>query len=386
MKRGLSNSIRKACMSDKRLLPFSLLCELTFHCPLQCPYCSNSTSYLHWLKKELSTEEWIRVLKEAQKLGILQVYFSGGEPLVRKDLITLIRTAHDLGFYSNMSTGGTLIHKELLKKIKEAGLDSIQLSIQDSRPESADLISGGKQSFEKKIKAARLIVELEIPLGINVVIHRHNIERISEIIDFAANLGAQRLELANTQYYGWALLNRKMLLPSKNQVEKAAKEASRAKEKYKGKMEILFVIPDYYSPFPKPCMQGWGKIYMTVSADGTVLPCQSARDIRSLNFPNIRSDNLENIWWNSEAFNKFRGTDFLPEPCKSCPRKEIDFGGCRCQAYLLTADAAATDPACVYSPFHSIIERIIQENDSKGQPSSDTRFIYRNLKNSKALS
>lgn len=373
-------------MSDKRLLPFSLLCELTFHCPLQCPYCSNSTSYFHWLKKELSTEEWIRVLKEAQKLGILQVYFSGGEPLVRKDLITLIRTAHDLGFYSNMSTGGTLIHKELLKKIKEAGLDSIQLSIQDSRPESADLISGVKQSFEKKIEAARLIVELEIPLGINVVIHRHNIERISEIIDFAANLGAQRLELANTQYYGWALLNRKMLLPSKNQVEKAAKEASRAKEKYKGKMEILFVIPDYYSPFPKPCMQGWGKIYMTVSADGTVLPCQSARDIRTLSFPNIRSDNLENIWWNSEAFNKFRGTDFLPEPCKSCPRKEIDFGGCRCQAYLLTADAAATDPACVYSPFHSIIERIIQENDSNGKPSSDTHFTYRNLKNSKALS
>ncbi|WP_242522604.1 pyrroloquinoline quinone biosynthesis protein PqqE [Candidatus Methylacidiphilum infernorum] len=373
-------------MSDKSLLPFSLLCELTFHCPLQCPYCSNSTSYFHWLRKELSTEEWIRVLKEAQKLGILQVNFSGGEPLVRKDIITLIRTAHDLGFYSNMSTGGTLIHKELLKKIKEAGLDSIQLSIQDSRPESADLISGVKQSFEKKIEAARLIVELEIPLGINVVIHRHNIERISEIIDFAANLGAQRLELANTQYYGWALLNRKTLLPSKNQVEKAAKEASRAKEKYKGKMEILFVIPDYYSPFPKPCMQGWGKIYMTVSADGTVLPCQSARDIRTLNFPNIRSDNLENIWWNSEAFNKFRGTDFLPEPCKSCPRKEIDFGGCRCQAYLLTADAAATDPACVYSPFHSIIERIIQENDSNGEPSSDTRFIYRNLKNSKALS
>ncbi|TFE67888.1 pyrroloquinoline quinone biosynthesis protein PqqE [Methylacidiphilum caldifontis] len=372
-------------MSRSRFLPFSLLCELTFHCPLQCPYCSNSTHYSGWIKNELSTEQWIRVLREAQKLGILQVYFSGGEPLVRKDITTLIRTAHDLGFYSNMSTGGTLIHKELLKEIKEAGLDSIQLSIQDSRPDLADQISGVKKSFEKKIEAARLILECEIPLGINVVIHRHNIDRIAEIIDFAASLGAHRLELANTQYYGWALLNRKKLLPSKQQIEKASQEASKAKEKYKGKMEILFVIPDYYSPFPKPCMQGWGKIYMTVSADGTVLPCQSARDIRSLSFPNIRSDSLENIWWNSEAFNKFRGTDFLPEPCKSCPRKEIDFGGCRCQAFLLTSDAAATDPACIYSPHHHIIERIIQEENPAETPSEDKKFIYRNLKNSKTL-
>jgi len=374
-------------MSNLKLLPLSLLCELTFHCPLECPYCSNTLGYSKWLKEELSTEEWIRVLQEAQRLGILQVYFSGGEPLVRKDLPVLIRTAHDLGLYSNMSTGGTLINRKLLKEIKEAGLDSIQLSIQDCRPESADLFSGVKKSFEKKIEAVQLINEFSIPLGINVVIHRHNIERISEIIDFAAALGAQRLELANTQYYGWALHNRKELLPRRHQVEKAAKEASNAKEKYKGKMEILFVIPDYYSLFPKPCLQGWAKVYMTVSADGTVLPCQSARDIRSLSFPNIRSDTLENIWWNSEAFNKFRGTDFLPEPCKSCPRKEIDFGGCRCQAFLFTADASATDPVCIYSPHHHLIEKIVEEINApkENNKSKEPTFVYRTIKNSKAL-
>lgn len=360
--------------------PFSLLCELTYRCPLQCPYCSNPLDFARHAD-ELTTEEWKRVLSEAAALGVVQAHFSGGEPLLLADVPEIIRHARERGLYTNLSTGGTLLTEKLAGQLRDAGLDNLQVSIQDADAKNSDLMAGGAPSFEKKIRAARLARATGFSLTLNVVLHRRNIGRIAEIIAMAEELGAERLELANTQFNGWALKNRAALLPTRAQVEFAAQTAQAAQQRLKGRMEILYVLPDYFEKFPKPCLQGWGRVFMTVTADGTVLPCQTAREIRGLNFENARTQSLEKIWLESEAFRKFRGTDWLPELCQSCPRKEVDFGGCRCQAFLLTGDATSTDPVCSLAPKHHLITEALEEAEA----AVEQKLIYRNAVESRVL-
>ena len=352
--------------------PFSLLCELTYRCPLQCPYCSNPLDFARH-KTELDTEEWQRVLTEAAALGVVQAHFSGGEPLLRADAPQIIRRASELGLYTNLSTGGTLLTEKLAGQLRDAGLDSLQVSIQDADAENSDRMAGGAPSFEKKIRAARLVKKTGFSLTLNVVLQRENIGRIEAIIALAEELGAERLELANTQFNGWALKNRAALLPSRAQVEHAATVSRAAQQRLKGRIDILYVLPDYFEEFPKPCLHGWGRVFLTVAADGTVLPCQTAREIRGLKFDNVREHSLEKIWFESETFCKFRGTAWLPEPCQSCPRKEIDFGGCRCQAFLLTGDATVTDPACSLAPRHHLIAEALAEAEA----ATHEQLIYR---------
>ena len=360
--------------------PFSLLCELTYRCPLQCPYCSNPIDFARHAD-ELTTEEWKRVLSEAAALGVIQAHFSGGEPLLLADVPEIIRHARKEGLYTNLSTGGTLLTEKLAGELRDAGLDNLQVSIQDADATHSDLMAGGAPSFEKKIRAARLARAAGFSLTLNVVLQRQNIGRIAAIIAMAEELGAERLELANTQFNGWALKNRAALLPTRAQVELAAQTAQAARERLKGRMEILYVLPDYFEEFPKPCLQGWGRVFMTVTADGTVLPCQTAREIRGLKFENARAQSLEKIWLESDAFHKFRGTDWLPEPCRSCARKEVDFGGCRCQAFLLTGDAAATDPVCSLAPKHHVIAEALAEAEGAGEQD----LVYRNAVESRRL-
>ncbi len=361
--------------------PYSLLCELTYRCPLQCPYCSNPLDFARHTG-ELDTEEWKRVLTEAAALGVVQSNFSGGEPLLRPDVAEIVRHARQLGLYTNLSTGGTLLTERLAGQLRDAGLDSLQVSIQDADAENSDRLAGGAPSFEKKIRAARLVKKTGFSLTLNVVLHRQNIGRLEAIIAQAEELGAERLELANTQFNGWALKNRAALLPARAQVEHAAEVARAAQQRLKGRMEILYVLPDYFEPFPKPCLYGWGRVFLTVAADGLVLPCQTAREIRGLKFDNARQRPLHEIWFESEAFCKYRGTDWLPEPCRSCPRKETDFGGCRCQAFLLAGDAAATDPVCSLSPRHNLVVEALAEAGT----GANGKMVYRNINESLRIS
>ncbi|HJT83016.1 MAG TPA: pyrroloquinoline quinone biosynthesis protein PqqE [Nitrososphaeraceae archaeon] len=363
------------------LYPYSLLCELTYRCPLQCPYCSNPLDFERYSNNELSTLEWKRILSEASALGIVQVHFSGGEPLLRKDIGQIIKKARDLNLYTNLSTGGTLLTKELAYELHSAGLDNLQISIQDADSLKSDYISGGLGSFEKKKKAALLAKNSGFPLTINVVLHKQNLDNIEAIIGLAEEIGADRLELANTQFNGWALKNRNLLLPTRSQIENAVRKVESARKRLKDKMEILYVVPDYFEQYPKPCLYGWGRVFMTVTSDGTVLPCQTASEIKGLKFENVRNTSLEKIWFESESFCIFRGTDWMPEPCRSCPQKLIDFGGCRCQAFLLTGNAAVTDPVCSLSPYHNIIDQAIEETEKK----STETWIYRNKDESRKL-
>ena len=353
--------------------PYSLLCELTFRCPLQCPYCSNPVDFGRYAE-ELTTAEWERVLTEAAALGVVQAHFSGGEPLVRPDLPQIIRHARELGMYTNLSTGGTLFTESIGAQLRAAGLDSLQVSFQDADAENSDRLAGGAPSFDKKVRAAELARRLGFSLTLNVVLHRQNLGHLEAIIALAEQLGAERLELANSQYNGWALKNRAALLPSRAQIEVAARTAEAARLRLAGRMQILYVLPDYFAPFPKACLNGWGRVFLTVAADGTVLPCQTAREIRGLKFENARRRPLAEIWFESEAFQKFRGTGWLPEPCQSCPRKEQDFGGCRCQAFLLTGEATATDPVCSLAPRHHLIADALAEAEA----GAAGQLIYRN--------
>ena len=353
--------------------PFGLLAELTYQCPLHCPYCSNPT-VIRKNSTELTTGEWKRVLGEAWSMGVLHVLFSGGEPLQRTDMEELVAEAGRLGLYSNLITSALGFSKERGRKLKEAGLDSIQISFQSSEPGLADEIAGTK-AHQRKLEAAGIARDLGLPLTVNVVLHRANIGQVEALVQMAEGLGAHRLELANTQYYGWAFQNQNALLPTREQVEKAAQEGARARARLKGKMDVIYVIPDYYSTRPKPCMNGWGKRYLTVNPLGDVLPCPTSGGIPGLTFENIRYKSLDWIWRESEAFNRFRGTEWLPEPCKSCPEKEADFGGCRCQAALLTGDGAKTDPACELSPDRGrLAERVAAAQGRKPEPE---KYQYR---------
>lgn len=342
--------------------PYALLAELTYRCPLHCPYCSNPTQYP--AGEELQTEDWKRVIREAAALGVLQIGFSGGEPLLRRDLAELVTAARDAGLYTNLITSGVGLNERRARELRDAGLDSAQLSFQSDEAELADSIAGARVHGLKQ-EAARAVREAGIALSANVVLHRANIGRLPEIIAFIAGLGSERLELANTQFYGWAFLNRMQLLPTRGQVVAASKIATEAKARLAGTMEIFYVLPDYYEERPKPCMQGWGRRYITVNGVGQVLPCPTASGIPGMRFENVRERSLGWIWNESESFNRFRGTEWMPEPCQSCPQRDIDFGGCRCQAALLTGNAAATDPVCSLSPDRPRLDAMLAEIDDK---------------------
>ncbi|MEQ1622382.1 MAG: pyrroloquinoline quinone biosynthesis protein PqqE [Methylococcales bacterium] len=363
--------------------PRWLLAELTYACPLQCPYCSNPIDYANY-QSELDTEDWKRVLTQARKMGAVQLGFSGGEPLTRKDLAELVRHARDLGYYSNLITSGYGLTEERIIQLKEAGLDHIQVSIQASTQELNDHIAG-TASFQTKKEVAHLVKKHGYPMVLCVVIHRENIHQMPEILAMAEELGADYLELANTQYYGWAHANRDLLLPTKEQFEQAEAIAQAFKEKVAGKMKIYYVVPDLYEDRPKACMNGWGTTFLTIAPDGVALPCHSARDLPGLDCPNVKDFSIEQIWNESKAFNFFRGFEWMQEPCRSCDEKEKDFGGCRCQAYLMTGDMNSTDPVCSKSPKHDVIQLAINSAQASTE-SNEKPLIFRNSKNSKLLS
>jgi len=339
--------------------PLGLLAELTYRCPLGCPYCSNPVGG-GGSGRELSTEEWIQVFREGSELGVLHALFSGGEPLARNDLAPLVRAAREHGLYTNLITSGVGLSSARLRELKGSGLESVQISLQSHDPGRADRIAG-VAVHERKLEAARRVREAGLPLTLNVVLHRGNIDDVADLVELALGLGAHRLELAHTQFYGWALRNRAALLPTRAQVADSAQVARAAQIRLRGTLEILYVLPDYFGNRPKPCMNGWGRRYLTVSPSGDVLPCPTAREIKTLSFENVRSRSLREIWDGSEAFNRFRGTDWMPEPCRSCPEKESDFGGCRCQAALLTGDPSRTDPACALSPDRERVLELLEE-------------------------
>jgi pyrroloquinoline quinone biosynthesis protein E len=337
--------------------PFGLLAELTYRCPLSCAYCSNPVDLVEY-GDELTTAEWRRVLVEAHELGVLQLHLSGGEPLLRRDIVELAGAARDLGMYTNLVTSALGFSRRRAEELRAAGLDHVQVSIQADEPAISDRIAG-TPSFGRKVEACQLVKELGWPLTLNVVLHRQNIDRIGAVLTLAEELGADRIELANTQYYGWAWRNRDALLPSRSQLERAEEVVSAARKRLKGRMEVIYVLPDYYSRYPKPCMGGWADRQLTVAPNGDVLPCPAAHML-PLPRASVRTDALARIWRESPLFQAFRGTEWMSEPCRSCDRQEIDFGGCRCQAFLLTGDAARTDPVCHLSPDHGIVAAAVQ--------------------------
>ena len=343
--------------------PLGMLAELTHRCPLGCPYCSNPLA-LDKRDDELDTGTWMRVFKEAAGLGVLQVHLSGGEPGTRRDLVEIAASARDAGLYTNLITSGVGITTRTMRDLWEAELDHVQVSIQDADAVSADHIAGYRGAFQRKHALAAEAVRLGLLLTINLVVHRANIERIGAMVDLALALKASRIEIAHVQYYGWALKNRSALMPTREQVDRAVATVEELRQRHKGRIVINSVVPDYHARYPKPCVGGWGRRSLNVTPAGKVLPCHAAESIPELEFWNVREHALADIWANSPAFNAFRGTDFLPEPCASCERRELDFGGCRCQAFLVTGDARATDPVCHLSPAHALVAELagIQED------------------------
>jgi pyrroloquinoline quinone biosynthesis protein E len=353
--------------------PYALLAEITYRCPLHCPYCSNPTRVRD--DGELTTDEWTRVIRDAAALGVLQVGFSGGEPLARRDLPDLVRAARETNLYTNLITSGIGLDDDRVRALHDAGLDSVQLSFQSDNTDLADEIAGAR-AHQRKLETAAKIRAAGIPLSLNFVIHRRNIDRLAQMIALAESLQAGRVELANVQFYGWAFLNRAALLPTREQVVRAREIAIAAKARLAGKIDIFYVLPDYYEARPKPCLGGWGQRYLTVNPIGDVLPCPTASSaIPDLRFENVRARELDWIWRESESFNRFRGTEWMPEPCHSCPQREIDFGGCRCQAALLTGNAANTDPVCELSPHREGVDVVLHELNSLGY--SAPKWTYR---------
>lgn len=343
--------------------PFGLLAELTHRCPLHCSYCSNPLE-LTARSRELDTAQWLRVLDEARALGVLQMHFSGGEPLLRRDLPDLVSHAAALGCYVSIVTSGVGLTAERMTDLRDRGLEHVQLSVQGADPVRADLLAGAA-AHERKVLAAQVVRDAGLPLSVNVVLHRQNHDAIEEIIALAERLGADRLELANTQYYGWALRNRAALLPTREQLAAAEPIVRAASERLRGRMEIGYVMADYYGGTPKPCMHGWGAVQLTVAPGGEVLPCPSAAVIPSLRLDNVRDRPLAEIWYASESFNAFRGESWMREPCRDCALRAVDHGGCRCQAYLLTGDAANADPVCGLSPHRALVDAVLADEERR---------------------
>ena len=337
--------------------PLGLLAELTHRCPLGCPYCSNPLA-LDNRADELDTATWARVFKEAAALGVLQLHLSGGEPAARRDLVDIVKAAREGGLYSNLITSAVGLTAQTLGALADAGLDHVQISIQDSEETSADHIAGYQGASKRKRALAADVVRLGLPLTVNMVVHRANIARIAAMVELALSLGATRVEIAHVQYYGWALKNRAALMPTRAQVEQAVAEVEALRKAHHGRIVIDAVVPDYYARFPKPCVGGWGRRSLNVTPAGKVLPCHAAEVIPGLEFWNVREHSLADIWRSSPAFNAFRGSDWMQEPCRSCAMKEKDFGGCRCQAFLIAGDARAADPVCHLSPQHALVQEL----------------------------
>ena len=352
--------------------PLSVLAELTHRCPLQCPYCSNPLQ-LEAVRGELATPDWQRVIDQAAALGVLQIHFSGGEPLLRRDLPALIARARAAGLYSNLITSGLPSAADRVRTLAEAGLDHVQLSFQDSDAGFAERIGNHPGAHEQKIGFAREVRAAGLPLTVNAVVHRQNLERLADMIDLALSLDAARLEIAHVQYYGWALKNRAALMPTRSQVDAAAKIVEAAKQRHARRLVIDYVPPDYHARRPKACMGGWGRRFLNITPGGSVLPCHAAQTLPGMTFDNVRDRPLAEIWRASDSFARYRGTAWMTEPCRSCGRREIDWGGCRCQALALTGSAERTDPACALSPDHGIIAALAEEDSAK----DPDPFVYR---------
>ena len=353
--------------------PLALLAELTHRCPLQCPYCSNPTQ-LGGAGGELGTADWQRVLTEAAAIGALQVHFSGGEPAARRDLAALVRHAVDAGLYTNLITSGVTLDEARLAALADAGLDHVQISFQDADDANGDRVAGLAGAQRKKREVAAMVRRAGLPLTVNLVVHRQNLDNLPAMLDMAVELGAARVEVAHVQYYGWALANQIALLPSRAQLDAATAEVEAARTRLAGAVVIDYVVPDYYARLPKSCMGGWGRRFIVVTPAGRVLPCHAAESLPGFDFPSVRDRSLAEIWRDSDAFNRFRGTGWMPAPCADCDRREIDWGGCRCQAFALTGDAAATDPACGLSPQHALLDIAVQAAEEAPPP-----FIYRRI-------
>lgn len=352
--------------------PLAILAELTHRCPLQCPYCSNPVA-LETASAELDTETWLRAIGEVADLGALQIHFSGGEPTARKDLEVLVEKANGAGLYTNLITAGVLVGEDRLKDLFDAGLDHVQLSFQDSEAAGCDRIGGFKGGFEKKLAFAGSVNALDIPLTVNMVVHRQNLGNLEQMLELAIKLSARRVEVAHVQYYGWAYVNRAALMPTREQLERATEIVEEARKRLKGILVIDYVVPDYYAQRPKSCMGGWARQFLNISPAGKVLPCHAAESITSLSFDRFPDKSLREIWETSEAFLKYRGTDWMPEPCRGCERREIDWGGCRCQAFAITGSADNVDPACALSPDHAMLQALAE---TESQAESD-EFTYR---------
>lgn len=364
--------------------PLWLLAELTYRCPLQCPYCSNPLDFAQQ-GAELSTAEWIEVFRQARELGAAQLGFSGGEPLVRQDLAELIKAARDLGYYTNLITSGIGLTEERIASFSEAGLDHIQISFQAADEEVNNLLAGSKKAFAHKLAMARAVKAHGYPMVLNFVTHRHNIDNIERIIELCLELEADFVELATCQFYGWAELNRAGLLPTRAQLERAERITNQWRDKLAAEnhpCKLIFVTPDYYEERPKGCMNGWGNLFLDITPDGTALPCHSARQL-PVQFPNVREQSIEHIWRHSFGFNRFRGDDWMPEPCRSCDEKHKDFGGCRCQAFMLTGDASNADPVCSKSAHHGII--LAAREEAEQAPGALENLRFRNEKASKLI-
>jgi pyrroloquinoline quinone biosynthesis protein E len=356
--------------------PLALIAEVTHRCPLHCVYCSNPLE-LAGTKEELSTDEWTSVFEQCGELGMLHAHFTGGEPLARPDLAELISAARSAGLYTNLITSGLGLNEPRLEALVSAGLDHIQISFQDSREEAANWIAGAK-AHAHKIALSRAIRRHKIAFTVNLVVHRQNLDHLEEMIAFIEQLNPERVEIAHTQYYGWALANRAALMPTHGQVEKAVAIVAAAEKRLAGRIRIDSVVPDYYAKYPKPCMGGWGRRLMLINPAGKVLPCHAAEVLPGLTFENVREKTLEWIWQESSSFGRFRGQDWMPEPCRSCDRRGEDFGGCRCQAFLLAGDALVTDPACSLAPSHAIVESAVRDANSGAaiaQPAASSSFV-----------
>ncbi|MDZ7799278.1 MAG: pyrroloquinoline quinone biosynthesis protein PqqE [Trueperaceae bacterium] len=352
--------------------PFSLMVELTHRCPLHCVYCSNPLQ-MDQVENELSTEAWLSVIDQAADMGVLQLHFSGGEPIMRRDFLTLLERANERELFTNLITSGIGVTDAMLERLVELNLGSFQLSFQGSDEAMVQEVAGGP-FWKKKMEIGRKVRDADLSLSINTVLHRKNLHQVGDLIELSAELGAERLELANTQYAGWALLNRDQLLPTRAQLEQASAEVEAKRERYGDRMEIIWVVPDYFDDFPKPCMGGWGDSLFSLSPDGTIMPCLSARVIPGLELPNARQHDLRWAWYESPAFNAFRGHDWMQEPCSSCPMRFQDHGGCRCQAMMMTGDPNATDPACIYSPHRHEIDEARAKAEAQEAPAGEAQY------------
>jgi pyrroloquinoline quinone biosynthesis protein E len=363
--------------------PLWLLAELTYRCPLHCAFCYNPVDFASH-DAELDTDTWCDVMTQARKLGAAQIGFSGGEPLLRDDLEALVEHARALGFYTNLITSGVGLNEARIARLKTAGLDHIQLSLQDSTRELNDFLTSTR-TFELKQRVARLIKAYDYPMVLNCVLHRYNLPHVGQIIEMALEMGAEYLELANTQYYGWAMLNRAQLMPTAEQLREAEATVNEYRARVGDRCRILFVVPDYFETRPKACMNGWGSVFLGVAPDGTALPCHSARALPGLALPNVRDTSLAQVWYESDAFIAFRGDGWMREPCRTCDEREHDHGGCRCQAYLLTGDADAADPVCGKSAHHGVIEQVVKLARQPARDAAEQPLIFRSRENSVRL-